>query len=40
MRDHTDVVIHSAETEIVRLANLPKLTKTMLEWTVDQNEQY
>ena len=23
MRDHTDVVIHSAETEIVRLANLP-----------------
>ena len=40
MRDHTDVVIHSAETEIVRLANLPKPTKTMLEWTVDQNEQY
>ena len=40
MRDHTDVVIHSAETEIVRLANLPKPTKTMLEWTVDQYEQY
>ena len=40
MRDHTDVVIHSAETEIVRLANLPKPTKTKLEWTVDQNEQY
>jgi len=40
MRDHTDVVIHSAETEIVRLVNLPKPTKTMLEWTVDQNEQY
>ena len=25
---------------IVRLANLPKPTKTKLEWTVDQNEQY
>jgi len=24
----------------MRLANLPKPTKTMLEWTVDQNEQY
>jgi len=28
------------QREIVRLANLPKPTKTMLEWTVDQNEQY
>ena len=39
MRDHTDVVIHSAENRKVRLANLPKPTETM-EWTVDQNEQY
>ena len=40
MWDHTDVVIHSADNRKVRLANLPKPTKTMLEWTVDQNEQY
>jgi len=33
------VVIHSAETEMMRLANLLKPTKTM-EWTVDKNEQY
>jgi len=39
MWDHTDVVIHSADNRKVRLANLPKPTKTM-EWTVDQNEQY
>eukprot|EP00983_Pelagomonas_calceolata_P049712 1141638-Pelagomonas_calceolata.AAC.1 len=38
--DHTDAIIHSAETEIVRYANLPKAIKGMQAWTAKQRNDH